>query len=501
MLYPRRRHYLLTQLSLLVGVFILVLTSVMAVLNYQSSVYLRLDSYRQMLQTLDTTYLQELVEESERQLAVLGEGLDLVALTQEGAAKNSTWKIAHQIKDEAHYIYFYHARSGKIESYPDWEAPAGFDARTRPWFSLLESSGEQAGWVGPYAEIGSGQQVLTLGKQIRGPAGELIGLLLVDMSLENIANTLERVVGDQVAALYLRQRNGPVIADANPEWLARGNPIDETQLGLIGLGLTCNGVLLHRELAYADWELGLYLPPQLFRSTLMKELALVLFPLGAISLVAWFGIRSLLRIVRQELRLVEHGLSQLGHEEEFPYRPGQLNAWFVDKSLTELASIEQQYNQHRDDLRLEPLTGILNRRAFDEDFTRMADTEMEFALVLIDVDHFKQVNDRFGHCFGDQVLRRIADVMVSVLGFDSVYRIGGDEFAALLPLDKATLIEKLDLLGVHIRRQRWREDECRLTLSLGAVMGPGEDMFQRADDALYHCKDAGRDRWWIAGEP
>lgn len=498
--YPRRHHYLLTKLSLLVCVFILLLTSVMAVLNYQSSVHLRLDSYRQMLQTLDTTYLQELVEESERQLSVLGEGLDPIALMQGGTAKNSTWQVAHQIKNEAHYIYFYHAGSGKIESYPDWTPPADFNASERPWYPLLKNPGEQAGWIGPYAEIGSGQQVLTLGKPIRGPGGELLGLLLVDMSLESIANTLERVMGDQVAALYLRQRNGPVIAEVNPQWLARGSPIDETQLGHIGLGLTCKGVLLHRELAYADWELGLYLPPQLFRNTLLKELALVLLPLGAISLVAWFGIRSLLRIVRQELRLVERGLSQLGHEEEFAYRPGQLNAWFVDKSLTELASIEQQYNQHRVDLRLAPLTGIFNRRAFDEDFARMAGENSEFALVLIDVDHFKQVNDSFGHGFGDLVLRRIADLMVSVLGFDAVYRIGGDEFAALLPLDRTTLIERLERLNIHMRRQRWREDECRVTLSQGAVLGPGKDLFRRADEALYRCKDAGRDGWKIAGE-
>ena len=92
----------------------------------------------------------------------------------------------------------------------------------------------------------------------------------------------------------------------------------------------------------------------------------------------------------------------------------------------------------------DPLTGIMNRRAFDQDRARL-DQEGPYWLVLFDVDNFKGVNDSWGHGVGDAVLFRVATIiMARTLGEAQVYRIGGDEFAALLPWE----------LG---------EVECRLT--------------------------------------
>ncbi|SIQ44216.1 diguanylate cyclase (GGDEF) domain-containing protein [Aeromonas sp. RU39B] len=210
--------------------------------------------------------------------------------------------------------------------------------------------------------------------------------------------------------------------------------------------------------------------------------------------------RSLLRVFRHELDLVEGRLSQLGHEPDKEHKSDRLSAWFVDKSLIELEQIEREYLTHRKALRLDPLTGIFNRRAFDDDLALRAAAGKVYTLVMIDVDHFKALNDNFGHPFGDLVLRRIADVLVCVFGLDHAYRIGGDEFAIILDAPRSEVANRLQQLAVRMQRQLWREGDCQVTLSMGAATGSGAaaPLIKQADAALYQSKHAGRNRWQFA---
>jgi diguanylate cyclase (GGDEF)-like protein len=152
---------------------------------------------------------------------------------------------------------------------------------------------------------------------------------------------------------------------------------------------------------------------------------------------------------------------------------------------------------HRDGL-----TGLLNRRAFDarlhEEAQRLAARGRSLGMVIVDLDHFKRVNDERGHPVGDQVLaeaaRRIAGVARTA---DSVGRLGGEEFGWLLP--DAT---EADLLAA-VRRLRARfaaapfAGDLPLTASIGfcdlATAGSAERLVARADEALYYAKACGRD--------
>lgn len=166
---------------------------------------------------------------------------------------------------------------------------------------------------------------------------------------------------------------------------------------------------------------------------------------------------------------------------------------------------KEQYCDH--------LTGIANRRAFFDaaelELERAKRSPRPLSLILFDADHFKTVNDRFGHPVGDAVLRRLADTLASNFRqIDVVARIGGEEFAVLLP---STTIE--DAMAVAIRVQRQVETqvvhvdghEIRYTLSGGiAAMGSDvldlADLMKRADQALYAAKANGRNRieYWSA---
>jgi diguanylate cyclase (GGDEF)-like protein len=155
---------------------------------------------------------------------------------------------------------------------------------------------------------------------------------------------------------------------------------------------------------------------------------------------------------------------------------------------------------------LDPLTGLLNRKALTQRFAELAEqaalTGDPVALVLIDIDHFKDVNDDHGHERGDAVLKEVAYVMRRTLrSFELVYRLGGDEFLVVLP--------GADLGVAHELAERVREalELARpgglvITASVGVAYARGsvsfEVLFREVDDALYRAKHAGRNRVALA---
>ncbi len=149
------------------------------------------------------------------------------------------------------------------------------------------------------------------------------------------------------------------------------------------------------------------------------------------------------------------------------------------------------------------LTGACNRRALIGELERTKKTfergRTTFGLLVLDIDHFKKVNDRHGHIAGDKVLMRLAGLLEqSVRAADRVFRYGGEEFVIIAT---PTSRDSLAAMAENLRGAAERTlevDGTRLTVSIGgALLRPGESMeawFSRADTALYSAKDAGRNR-------
>lgn len=166
----------------------------------------------------------------------------------------------------------------------------------------------------------------------------------------------------------------------------------------------------------------------------------------------------------------------------------------------------QQIESHVVEARTDPLTRLPNRRAFEDELVcRVAQWQRQrrrFHLVMIDLDHFKQLNDRYGHLAGDHVLRRVAAVLHSAVGEgEMVARVGGEEFAALLhdrPLPEARKL--VEALRHAVAGEKFVFENTRLspTISLGlATVQSGDDpvaVVARADEALYAAKRGGRNR-------
>ena len=249
--------------------------------------------------------------------------------------------------------------------------------------------------------------------------------------------------------------------------------------GLRGLFKCIAATLLG--VAVGVYVIGTQLGPDSSWITTLAIIVLFSLYLLMVSHSAYMRNRSL-RAAREQLRRNEHELQ---------------------KKLTEIHALQTQLRElaNRD-----ALTGLHNRRYFDPELAvalRERGSGDSLCLLMIDIDHFKKINDQFGHQAGDDVLARLAGVLTShCRARDVICRYGGEEFAILMP--------QMRLANASDRAERIRQafagmqvsfegQDLQLSLSIGIAACPdhavlAEHLVGRADQALYRAKAAGRNR-------
>lgn len=160
----------------------------------------------------------------------------------------------------------------------------------------------------------------------------------------------------------------------------------------------------------------------------------------------------------------------------------------------------------------DPLTGLFNRRYMDEtldrEILRAKRNEHPLAVIMLDLDHFKNFNDTFGHDAGDLILREVSALLKKyVRGGDIVCRYGGEEFTIIAPeISLEIVLPRVEALRLGIKQLNVRhrgQPLGTITMSFGVAMFPehgadGETLLRAADRALYCAKDEGRDRVVVA---
>lgn len=179
----------------------------------------------------------------------------------------------------------------------------------------------------------------------------------------------------------------------------------------------------------------------------------------------------------------------------------------VGVGLTLLAAlILEIMRDHRTESEKDTLSGLANRRGFDRGVRTLLERSPDttHAIVLCDLDHFKRINDTFGHAIGDRVIEGFGDRLRTYLPTDAVVgRIGGEEFAIFLPATPLeTALEFAEALRVECALIGGVPETLQVTASFGvSSLSPGDDLaaaFRQADRALYAAKNAGRNRVTMA---
>ncbi len=168
---------------------------------------------------------------------------------------------------------------------------------------------------------------------------------------------------------------------------------------------------------------------------------------------------------------------------------------------------------HKTAAMTDPLTGLFNRRGFLDAACRLMATSARkgepVTVLMFDLDRFKSINDRFGHAFGDEVLRAFANTATrNMRAADVIGRLGGEEFAAILPggVDATASVAHRVRAAFEVAAKHIGGQALGATVSIGAVSTRAEDdeiasLLARADAALYRAKTHGRNRVVVEGEP
>ena len=194
-----------------------------------------------------------------------------------------------------------------------------------------------------------------------------------------------------------------------------------------------------------------------------------------------------------------------------PYTPEDLNTLAILLAPAALAlgreRVWREAQAYAQAAVIDPVSGLFNRRYFqarlEEELQRAIRQLTSVALLMVDLDGFKSINDRFGHVAGDLVIRDISEILRrSVRIFDVCTRFGGEEFAVMMPGGTAesaeTIAERVRQRVEAYHRSESDLSDLRVTASIGVAVSPpgvtARDLIERADRALYHAKKAGKNR-------
>lgn len=198
--------------------------------------------------------------------------------------------------------------------------------------------------------------------------------------------------------------------------------------------------------------------------------------------------------------------------DTFPALGDQSNQVIADLQIRLLQLSEEKellvrlLREKSESLKKDPLTGVFNRLAYEEqiqsEYQRWKRFGHPLTFLIWDIDHFKQVNDQYGHAVGDTVLHDVAQQLASqIRSTDFVARYGGEEFVMLLPGATAEAALKVaDKLRSSIAESEFGSNGAKLSVTISCGLSsfqPGdspESVFERADHALYQAKRAGRNR-------
>ncbi|WP_415901536.1 GGDEF domain-containing protein [Neptuniibacter sp. QD29_5] len=180
----------------------------------------------------------------------------------------------------------------------------------------------------------------------------------------------------------------------------------------------------------------------------------------------------------------------------------------MNEAQAEIQSLKEELNKTRQDARVDPLTNLFNRRAFDAEISQLAgvnDPNLVTSFVLVDIDHFKRFNDTYGHLMGDKVLQYVGKLLKEVCPEPMLpVRFGGEEFAVLMPqIDKEAAAELAEqvrqkIQAIRIKQKKSGDIISSITASFGVsqftIGETSEQLIERTDKALYQAKDGGRNQ-------
>ncbi|MEM7708841.1 MAG: diguanylate cyclase [Pseudomonadota bacterium] len=380
---------------------------------------------------------------------------------------------------------------------------------------------------------------LLVGYHMTDYAGERLGFITSRVRVRQLTNLLNRISAATGESICLLDDQRRVIAHNEDSAVHDNDLLGESLLARLRGGNTVNFwhqdgtevVARMSELPSTPWavlaerdSIEAYAEIRSFRQlTIIISTSLMLAMAGIAYIFSTRTLAPLRRLTQGATQVASGDLNvriKVRGKDEIAYLTRVFNNMVerLEAGRKQVENASQKLRAQNRSLKVlsntDSLTGLYNRQHLNDRLERLvkasADARLPFAILMIDLDHFKALNDQYGHVAGDQAIRQIAEHIRDTLRkSDYAARYGGEEFVVLLPKVDAKhafeLAERLRL-AVASTPLHFDQNELHLTASIGVAAFPehgrtGDLLIRRADAALYEAKDQGRNRTAIATSP
>lgn len=441
--------------------------------------------------------------------------------------KGKITAVLKQIKNEhSDFKYLYFAdKDGEFLIYPNIKFKKEYEPEKRIWYKKAVAKKDLI-WTNSYRDANNRYLMITVAKAVRNKEGKILGVVAGDILLDDFSNLIKAKKIGKTGYAYITDKKGNIIA--HPEfdfWQEKKNIKGIINYDkLYGKNQGSITYLDDGEIRLASFVFLERLNSMLFTQITKKEAFAVINELEILILIISFMIltvviltvyyihkKNLLIPINQlveNVNKVAAGNYNVKIDKTNNDEIGKLAQQF-NYMTEEIASTYQQLEAYNQEVTIlnknlkyqanhDPLTGLANRRKFMEKLNIFLDSAKKGAVVLLDFNNFKEINDTMGHVYGDQLLKKFANLLTNFSKEKLfVARYGGDEFLLLIKD-----IESVKEVEEHINslEEKINEpflidaEEIYLSFSLGISLFPQDskdayELITMADTAMYHAKE------------
>jgi diguanylate cyclase (GGDEF)-like protein len=409
------------------------------------------------------------------------------------------WETYRDINDDAWYVYFA-TKFDKLYVVPRWLPPSGYEMKERPWYINAYTNPYEITWTHPYQEAVTKALVITASRVYRGDEGEIIGVGSVDLTLENLSNKLNKVDVGENSEIFILDEHGKIIA--HPQYSKVWSMLDNDEIySMIGneksgsFALNDGVYYSFKTIEKTGWRVVAKIPDKTLEEIIKPMVSEIMY-LVVFTIVLFLVIQYIItNNIFFHFNNISYSLSNL--------KRGNYNLDLKNKKSNE---VEELYNNFSDVINkintlnqetiIDPLTNLYNRRYLSRELKELQQNNVPHSILMLDIDDFKLANDKFGHKFGDYVLKKMGYIIYSnVRNEDTAIRYGGEEFLVIFRGKDKEIIQKLsENIRKDIEKITWPK-EIKITVSGGLAFYDNKfDLIEFADELLYKSKTEGKNK-------
>jgi len=488
------------------NVFLLLIPFMLMIYFYYHGVIRTADEKMKMesqkiVNNISELYIEEYIYNTEKDFNYLFEDITINDFYNvfEYSDLISKWETYRKINDDAWYVYFA-TKYDRLYVVPRWIEPPGYEITERPWYINAYSNPFEISWTQPYEEAVTKSLVVTAARLYRDSKGDVIGIGAIDLTLENLSNMLDKINVGEGAEVFILDKNGEIIA--HPQYsrvwtkLNNQNLIENIYKKDSGVFSVENGIYYaFNTIEKTGWKVVVKIPDKTLEGIIEPVRSEIMY-LVVFAIILFLIIQHIItNNIFYHFNNISYSLLNL--------KKGNYNLDMKGRKTKEIEDLYANFsdvigkiNSLNQETIIDPLTNLYNRRYLSRQLEDLKKNNEDYSILMLDIDDFKVANDKFGHNFGDFVLKKIGYMIYSnVRNEDTALRYGGEEFLVIFRGKDKEIIQKLsENIRGNIERTIWPKD-IKITVSGGlSFYDNKEDLIKHADELLYKSKTEGKNK-------